>query len=386
MAAENETPEDETPEGGEGAAETSLLDSINEALAPTLPETPVVDDEGADDEELEGEGDEDETDEDGTTVDARGRKHGPDGKLLPADDKAKAGEGAGKDAKAGEPKLGPDGKPLAEPKKVDPVNDPIPDEVKGRTRERMQSLIATVKEKDEHIALQNQLVDAITDTGATQEEFGAMLGYMRWVHSDKPEDLRQARDLLLSELEGLSLKLGEAAPGIDFLAKFPDLQEKVNNGQITVDDAQEIALHRQRTAVDTQKRTAQQTQEQNATAATEARNAGIAELNELGKTLNATDPDFAVKHEILKPILSSLGQLPPSKWKAAFTSAYKAITPQQVMRFQATGNAAPAPGAKPGQKPAGNQPLRGNKVPTGGQDRQATSLLDAVSAAVDAAG
>lgn len=383
MAVENETPEDETPEGGEGAAETSLLDSINEALAPTLPETPVVDDEGADDEdELEGE--DDETNEDGTP-----RERDPaTGKFLPKTNApAKAGEGAagaGKDAG----KLGPDGKPLpvADKKAADPVNDPIPDEVKGRTRERMQSLIATVKEKDEHIAIQNQLVDAISATGATEAEFGAMLGYMKWIHSDKPEDLRQARDLLMAELEGLSLKLGEAAPGIDFLAKFPDLQEKVNNGQITTEDAKEIALHRQRTSVETTRRTMQQTQEQTAAAATAARNAGIAELNELGKTLNETDPDFATKHEILKPILSSLGQLPPAKWKAAFTSAYKAITPQQVARFQATGNAAPAAGAKLGQKPAGNQPLRGNKVPTGGQDRQATSLLDAVNAAIDAAG
>lgn len=383
MAVEDETTDETTPEGE--TPETSLSDAINDALAPTLPETPVVDDadETTEDDELEGD-DEDETNEDGTP-----RARGPDGKFLPKTvAPAKAGEGAGKDGKpgAGEQKLGPDGKPLAADKKAaDPVNDPIPDEVKGRTRERMQSLITSVKQKDEHIQLQDQLRASIEDTGASPEEFGAMLGYMRWVHSDKPEDLRQARELLMSELEGISLKLGEAAPGVDFLSKFPDLQEKVNNGQIDIETAQELAITRQRTAVDTQKRTTQQTAEQTAAAATAERNGAIAELNELGKTLSTADPDFDTKHEMLKPIINALGQLPPKQWKSAFTNAYKAITPQQVARYQATG-VAPVAAAKPGQKPATNQPLRANKVPTGGQQKQATSLLDAVSAAVDAAG
>lgn len=374
--------EDGTPAGDEPVVETSLLDSINEALAPTLPD-PVADEpteEGDDEDELETE--EETTDEDGTTVDKNGRKHGPDGKLLPADQQPKAGEGA---AKGDVPKLGADGKPLVDDKakKADPVNDPIPDEVKGRTRERMTSLISTVKSQGEMITTQNQLFDSIQSTGASPEEFGAMLGYMRWVHSEKPEDLKQARDLLLSELEGLSLKLGEAAPGINFLAKFPDLQAQVDAGQITTETAQELALHRQRSTVETSRRTQQQTTEQTAAAATAARNNGIAELNALGKTLSQTDPEFDTKHEILKPILTSFGELPPARWKAAFTNAYKAITPQQVARFKATGEPASAVVPKKG---AANQPLRGGKVPSGGQARQPTSLLDAISAAVDEAG
>lgn len=360
------------------AAEPSLLDSINEALAPTLPVEPVVDDQ-EDEDDAEGE---DEGNEGAEGADEDGERNA-DGtfKAKPA---AKAGDGAGKgDApKLGAdgkpvPAVGPDGKPL-QAVKTDPVNDPIPEEVKGRTRERMVSLVNTVKEQAEQIGLQNQLVDSISSTGATSEEFGAMLGYMRWVHSEKPEDLRQAKELLLQELEGVSLRLGEAAPGVDFLVKFPDLQAKVNNGQITTEDAQEIALHRQRTAVNATRQTRTQETEQANQAATTARNGAIGELNELGKTLNSTDAEFAVKHEMLKPVINSLGQLPPARWKAAFLQAYKAITPEEVARWKAY--------IPTGKKPAGNQPLRVNKVPTGGQQRAPTSLLDAVSAAVDAAG
>ena len=395
MALENEeTTTDETPEGGEATELPSLFDAITDAIEPTLPEA-TQDDSDVDEEtdEVTDETDEDETDEeaeatdgDGVTVDARGRKHGPDGKLLPADDKAKAGDGAGKDGV----KLGPDGKPLVDDKsaakKTDPVNDPIPDEVKGRTRERMQSLITAVKEKDQMIETQHQLFDSIKSTGASPEEFGAMLGYMRWVHSDKPEDLKQAKELLLSELRGISLKLGEAAPGVNFLAEHPDLQEQVNNGQILQSAAEEIAIHRTRTKNETERRTADQEREAATQAANTERTNAIAELDGLGKTLNETDPDFAVKHAILKPVLASLGQLPPKQWKAAFTQAYKAIDAEEIAAYKAR-RAAPAAGAaKPGQKVVQGQPLRANKVPTGGQNRQPTSLLDAVSAGIDAAG
>lgn len=343
----------------------SMLDAINEALAPTVPkvETPEGDETDEDD-EAEGEEEGDET-----------RARGKDGKFLPkAGDAPKLGPD-GKPLPVEPPKLGPDGKPLpAEPaKKADPVNDPIPEDVKGRTRERMTSLITAVKEKDEMISVQNQLFDSIKSTGATPEEFGAMVGYMRWVHSDKPEDLKQARELLMHELRAVSLKLGEAAPGVDFVAEHADLQTAVDNGQMTVEAAQEMALHRSRVKTQTERQTAERTAEQTTQAATAERNGAIADLDALGKTLNATDPDFATKHEILQPVLASLGMLPPSKWKAAFTGAYKAITPAQVARFKSTGVSPTVAPLKGGQ-----QPLRANKSPSGDAKRTATSLHDAM--------
>lgn len=363
MADETTETTETLPEGGAPetpAATPSLSDAITAALEPTLPAAePVTPPEG---EEIPAEGAETEGEEEIDLDD--GLERNPDGtfKAKPKTDAAKPGETPPVDDKA---------------KKPDAVNDPIPDEIKGRTRERMQSLIATVKEKDETIAVQNQLFDSIKNTGATPEEFGAMVGYMRWVHSDKPEDLRQARDLLLSELEGISLKLGETAPGIDFLSKFPDLQEAVNNGQITVDHANELAMGRQRIKVTNDRTAAQQTQEQQTQAATAERNAAITELNSLGQTLQQTDPQYAAKHAALAPALKALGMLPPKQWKAAFMAAYKAVEVPA---------ATPASATAPAQKPSGNQPLRANKSPSGSSTKQAGSMLDAISAAIDAAG
>jgi hypothetical protein len=201
-----------------------------------------------------------------------------------------------------------------------------------------------------------------------------MVGYLRYVHSSNPEDLRQARTMILAELEGIALKLGETAPGVDFLSKFPDLQEAVNNGQITVDHANELAIGRQRQVVTTKQQQAQTAQEQATQTATAARNGAIAELNTLGQTLQQTDPQYDAKYAILQPALQALGMLPPAQWKAAFMAAYKAV------QLPAESPAIPA------VKPAGNQPLRANKSPSGSSAKQPSSMLDAISAAIDSAG
>ena len=364
MAEETTETTETAPEGGTETPTPSLADAINTALEPTLPaapapEVPETPPEGDETDPELPEGEETEVDLDNP----EGLERNPDGTFKPKAAKSAEGE-----------------TPPLEKAKPDALNDPIPDEVKGRTRERMQSLISAVKEKDEILGIQQGMFDAIKNTGATPEEFGAMVGYMKWSHSDNPEDLRQARTLILRELEGISLKLGETAPGVDFLSKFPDLQDAVNNGQITVDHANELALSRQRQVVTNERTRAQTAQEQATQAATAARDSAIAELNTLGQTLQQTDPQYDAKYQILQPALQALGMLPPNQWKAAFMAAYKAV------KLPAAG-VAPAAGAAPaGAKPAGNQPLRANKAPSGSSAKQPSSMLDAVNAAIEAAG
>jgi hypothetical protein len=334
--------------------------------------------EGGEDEETETEGEVEEEGGGDESEDGKTPARDAEGKFVASGEKGKAGEGAAKpDAGA---KLGADGKPVAEPKKADPVNDPIPDDVKGRTRQRMTELIDTVKSKDEIITNQNTVIQAVRNTGASPEEFAAMVSYMGLSRSESRESLTQARDMLLEELESIALKLGEPVPGIDPLAKHPELRAKVEAGQITLEDAQELALSRTGKQKQTETTEASRAQDAAAQRATQERNAAIAELDKLGKELLATDPDFAAKHAVLEPVLQSLGMLPPKQWKAAFQAAYKAVKLPETP-------AAPVNGQKPAATPpAKGAPLRANKSPSGGQNRQPTSLLDAVSAAVDEVG
>lgn len=277
-------------------------------------------------------------------------------------------------------------------KKTDPVNDPIPDTLQTRTKERMEALIGLVKEKDAVLASQHGILNAITNTGASPQEFGAMIGYMSWVHSEDPSKLKMARDLLLSELEGVCLKLGEAAPGIDFIAKHPDIQAMVQAGQITQEAANELAITRSRKAAADHKAQVDAERTATETAQTRERDTAIANLNTLGQKMASTDPDYRRKFQIMKDngVMETLRELPVRQWKDAFLRAYNRIPAAAVAASTST--------AKPGQAslPQGRngngqyngtapaRPLRA-KAPAGAGNgtRAPASALDAMNTALE---
>lgn len=300
--------------------------------------------------------------------------------------KEKAGE---KDGKPGEeknpdgtPKVAKEGEGVKKPddgaKKPDHVNDPIPAGVAERTRERIVSLVDEVKQLRDISDNQGQMISAVMDSGASPQEFGAMVQYLHWVHSDKPDDLESAYKLLSSELEGVALKLGRPLPGVDFLTGHDDLVKAVQEGLTTREMAVELAMGRKRTAREQATKTATTA----ATAKTEndtaalalAKNEAIEEINELGKDLAKEDPQYKVKFDALVPELKEkFKTLHPSKWKAAFLERY---AKHKV--------AAPAKAAAivPVNKPKGPQPLRPSS-PSGGTVKTPGSALDALSSAID---
>ena len=255
------------------------------------------------------------------------------------------------------------------------VDDPIPPQVAEKTRERMQTLIDLVKSKDGEIKQAQDFVDQIAATGASPQEFTTMMSYMSAVHSDNPEHLKLAQNLLMSELEAISLKLGTPAPGIDFLSKYPELLAQVERGEIRREAANEIAMNRTKVAntkvQDDQRKQATETQ----AATTKAHDDGMAELNKLGDELYAKDgQEYLRRYAILEPALEALGELPPKQWKAAFLRAYNAVKPAPAA--VSTLNKG-APGAK-----SGNQPLRANKVPSGDSAPKPKNALEAMSASL----
>jgi len=368
---ETDDTNDDTTTGAEGggeAAEPSLLDAVSAALEPTTPVVPSDDTSAA--EENEDGADEldpnEEPEEEGEAGEGD-KPRGADGKFIEAGDKGKVGKGG---EKAGEGDGKPDGK-----KQPDVVNDPIPEDVKGRTRERMQGLIDTVKSKDEIIANQHTIIEAVKATGATPDDFSGMIRYMGWYYSDDPAQLTKARDLLQQQLEEVSIKLGQPAAGTDFISRYADIKEQLEAGQITPEAALELSMSRAARDRTKARTDAANQQAEAETAAKTERETAISDLDQLGKTLQQTDPDYARKHAVLKPILNSLGMLPPKQWKAAFMKAYKAVKLEPVQTQQGTQQNTPK-----------GQPLRANKSPSAGQNRQPTSLFDAISSAVDSVG
>lgn len=371
----------------------SIFDAVSSAIdtADTKPESVkqelVSDDESTVDDRGAGDGDtsaDGETDENadagevsGDATDTAGKDAGAEANEA-AD--GTAGKEAGKTAAAGAEAEG-ETKPPVKP--LDPVNDPIPNGTAERTRERITSLIGTVKTQAAQLEQSNTLFDTIADTGMEPEQFAQMLNYARARHKGTAESREAAYEFLQTELHALSIELGKT-DGIDVLAGHQDLKDAIEANTITEAFAKEIAVNRERA-----KRTTAATEATNATTTQRtAHAAGVTAMNDIGAALVKRDGAdvFKAKQAILKVQLGPtkdaagnvthrglLAQFPPDQWGAVYQRAYDAL-PKPVI-------------AKPPAAPPKQQPLRSaspaGAAGAGSGKREAKSLKDAVFAAID---
>jgi hypothetical protein len=267
---------------------------------------------------------------------------------------------------------GPDGKFVAKdkaPKTKDPVNDPIPNELKKETRERIQTLVATVKstvgERDKAVAQNREILGYIEETKATPQQYGDALNYLKMVNSGDPTQMEQALTVMQREVEALAKMLGKPVPGVDMLTGHADLQQEVTDGRISQERAEELAAARHRQSIQTHQ-VQQRQQAQQSTAASDAAIAqGRAELNAVGVELSS-DPNFAAKNAVLVAALKPvIGRAHPSDWATIYKTAYAELKLPTAPR-----------GVPRTQVPA-NQPMRA-KTPAGGAAKAPASLLEAI--------
>lgn len=376
-------------------AEISVLDAMNHALendGELLPEAnagipTVKDDEEIDSkpagETPEGEGTEEEApaeeevvegEETEAEAEARGAERDPaTGKFI------KKGEKPAEEEKpAVEQKLDKDGKPIVEPKKADPVNDPIPKDLKRETRERIQTLIKTAKEKTDELTKVstdfNYLVEGVKATGASPEQYGETLSWLALFNSQDPKQQEQALELVESVAERLATLLGKERHVGDPLAAHTDLTEAVRTGRATIEMAREVARTRNQNGFRTGLQNAQHEQRQQQQSFEQETQQARNSLTDLETTLKATDPEWAQKKPILVAALKDVfASIPPRDWRGKFEQAYRNLKLQ-----------APASAART-SVPA-NQPMRAGKQPSGGASGGPASAVDAMSAALSSMG
>jgi hypothetical protein len=335
---------------------SGLLDAVNSAIdeldAPADPEVegePAGEVEG----EVEGEAEGEEV----------GDESGDEGEELGSGE----GEVDGEEAKAGE------GKP-------DPLNDPIPEEVKGRTRERITALIERTKTLDTELqqtkASYTQIMEAISATNASPEQFGTLLDYLGAVNSEDEVSLRNALALLDDEKAAILERLGETPDDKDLLddPRFSDLKDEVEIGDISRERALQIAKAELASAPKAARGQppAKQQQQPVPAQAQFQQEAQVATttLTQLGNILKDSDPQYAAKVEALTRagIRETLQKLPPSKWVDTFRLAYQTVK------------------VAPPRKASG-QPLRGKTGATGGGViKEPGSLEEAIALGIQRAG
>jgi|GEM_PF-5159575 len=210
----------------------------------------------------------------------------------------------------------------------------------------------SVSEKYETTTKQfNDLRGMISEV-ATPEEFGQALEYFRAIKSGDKTQVQNALKTLDGQRELLAKAIGEQVPGVDLLAEFPDLKQRVENFELTPEDALQIANSKRATQAlaENQQRIEQQN---NASQQWEGRVNNASNLiNQYEQELTAKDPDYAQLKEVMMPQLQQMAKtLAPEEWGNAFLNAYASIK-----KAVAQSRKPPAPG---------NQPITSTGINTG---------------------
>lgn len=244
----------------------------------------------------------------------------------------------------------------------------VPEGLSERATQRFQTLHDKYNERNKQAAELEEQFNALVEhtqamqrevqaTGATPEKFNAGLAYMSIVNNpdSSPQQLRQAKTMVESELRAINERLGEVNDESQIqqmLSRHPDLAQAVENLEITPGYAAQIAAARLREA-QSQQRFAQQQQSQ----AYQQQ-----QMGEIGQARDAvnnwvaqkvqTDPNAQAIIEAIKPTMAAMAQhVPTAQWIQMLEQQYQAFR-----------------GAAAGQAPPPNpreQPLSGDSMSAG---------------------
>jgi len=242
----------------------------------------------------------------------------------------------------------------------------MPDGLSNKAQRRFQTLVSKVHEANAELDQTRQRLtqfqSAIRDTGATSEEFGQALEYLRSVKSG---NLDNALKIVDDQRRQIALALGRPLAGADPLSQFPDLRQRVDAYQM--DEAAAIEIARSRAFAQSQhaQQQEQYQSQQRVQQHEEARINAVKQIDQMGVQWGRTDPDYAYKEKIIMGQLDQIAQkFPPNMW------------PQQIGLLYQTLSAMPAPVAA--QPAARHAPLRSSGQTAGA--RAPSSMMDAISA------
>ena len=212
----------------------------------------------------------------------------------------------------------------------------IPDELKGRTRERFEKLTTSLKAVNEKAEKQEGIIKGfqgiLEKTGLNPTELQRTLDLGALMKIDPS----RALETLTAVVADLSTQLGVVAPGGDALEGQDDLKQKVADRELSLEDATEIAKARVKSAAEkkqaelgAQQRTAaQKTEHQQGVDADAFKTQVETAQGQVAEFLASvqTDPDY----EKIAPRLVGVAKfaaenLAPEKWLGYIKNEHKNI-------------------------------------------------------------
>lgn len=232
-------------------------------------------------------------------------------------------------AAAAAPGALPGAKPAADPLKPAAEDDPtaMPEGLGQKAQERFQKLAGTVKELTQQTQALNEQVGYVRDTfqqhGITQPQFEQAAEVLGMLNKG---DYRGALQVLDQQRQQIALALGEPLPGVDALAGFPDLRQRVDGLLMTEADAIELARHRQTQGYQRQQYEQQQSQQREQQGQQQAIQTAQSAVDTWWKQTAATDIDApAIEAKLLPHIPALLQGVPPAAWANVIQQQYRIL-------------------------------------------------------------
>lgn len=226
------------------------------------------------------------------------------------------------------------------------------------TRDRFHDLVRMNKEKDEQLTrLQSDaqaFVEMVRDTGANSQQFVEALDLMSLIYHPERGNPEEASKRLYEMAKQLATVAGVPLPGVDFLEGYDDLRQKVEDREMSLEDAQEVAKLRNRQRAQEEARKHHERRQQQRQQATQSVEQATGQMAQWLKEIEGTDIDLKAKlPHLMEAAAYARENLYPQQWLGYMQREYEALGKLMQKRTPEQG---PAPLRSSGNRSGTKQP------------------------------
>ena len=236
-----------------------------------------------------------------------------------------------------QPEQKQEGQAAPAPKAIEKDADIEADLLKGvrseRGKERLQKMLNERKEARTQLESMQNYIQA---SGLDADGFANLMGIARLVSSNNPAEQKQGLQALETVRAELYKQIGLEAPGIDLLADHKDLKQKVDDMELTREDALDILRGR-----NVQAKQIEEVQRRQAIEAKQKELQGFGDRAVKAFSARSSEPAFNAKVEAMQKYFAVPGRLQqfvsthsPETWESALLWMYDNIAVQPTPQRQ----------------------------------------------------
>jgi len=223
-----------------------------------------------------------------------------------------------------------------------------PENLQPKASQRFQDLVADNKAKAEELSKAtdavSQIQKTVSNSGLTPNEFATLLDYGKLATSESRSDKEHALEFAKNEVARLSKEMGVEAEGVDLLDEFSDLQQQVDNYELSRDHAIELANSRRLQNKRESEQQAIQQQNQERQQSSDEISKAAAEIESFMASQKKMDIDFDAKEKYLLDQVDYIQKnYQPHQWAGVVSQLYSAVGSMASNQTQQVKKSAQAP-------------------------------------------